>query len=140
MAGSGGRNRDSNAAKNRRKIAKKDTSNEIRAIEITFPSGISTSYRQHKRGIITSIDGLDVKETNGMNVSQIAERARRQGAEVKTYSAKQLDEHDKRYWKEQKEKPDWELGMGVPGGNAAYRKTARKNRLINRIMTRKSRG
>lgn len=50
-----------------------------------------------------------------------------------------MDEIKKRRQKERDAKPDYELGMGIPGGNKEYRKTARNSRLVSRMQSRRRR-
>ena len=47
-----------------------------------------------------------------------------------------MEEIKKRRQKERDAKPDYELGMGIPGGNKEYRKTARNSRLVSRMQSR----
>lgn len=74
-----------------------------------------------------------------MTVPEIAKRMAENGATVKTYTKKQLAAHDEARQKEIANKPDYELGMGIPGGNKEYRKTARNSRLVSRMQSRRRR-
>jgi hypothetical protein len=58
---------------------------------------------------------------------------------VPPLSKSKMDEIKKRRQKERDAKPDYELGMGIPGGNKEYRKTARNSRLVSRMQSRRRR-
>lgn len=58
---------------------------------------------------------------------------------VSPLSKSKMDEINKRRQKERDTKPDYELGMGIPGGNKEYRKQARNNRLVSRMQSRRRR-
>lgn len=58
---------------------------------------------------------------------------------VSPLSKSKMDEIKKRRQKERDTKPDYELGMGIPGGNKEYRKQARNNRLVSRVQSRRRR-
>lgn len=58
---------------------------------------------------------------------------------VSPLSKSKMDEIKKRRQKERDTKPDYELGMGIPGGNKEYRKQARNNRLVSRVQRRRRR-
>jgi hypothetical protein len=58
---------------------------------------------------------------------------------VSPLSKSKMDEIKKRRQKERDAKPDYELGMGIPGGNKEYRKTARNSRLVSRMQSRRRR-
>lgn len=72
-----------------------------------------------------------------MTVPEIAKRMAENGATVKTYTKKQLAAHDEARWKEIANKPDYELGGGVPWGNKENRKAARASRLAGRAQRRR---
>lgn len=66
-----------------------------------------------------------------------AKRMTENGATVKTYTKKQLAAHDEARRKENANKPDYEMGIGVPWGNKNNRKAARVSRLAGRVQRRR---
>ena len=114
------------------------TSGKIQAIVVDYGSGRSSSFRLHSNGRVTDIDDFgESKNTNNLSLSEIAKRARDNGYSVKTYTASELKDRDERRKKERENRPDYELGVGVPWGNAEYRRTARRNRKATRAQRRK---
>lgn len=110
----------------------------IVAIEVTTKDGRRLSYRSRQGGFITGIDDAIESPANGrMTVPEIAKRMAENGATVKTYNKKQLAAHDEARQKEIANKPDYELGVGVPWGNKDARKAARASRLAGRAQRRR---
>lgn len=106
---------------------------KIQAIEVDYGGGLKSSFRLHKDGMVTDIDDWSEQHnTNNLSLQDIANRARKQGYSVKTYTSSDLKERDEKRKKELENKPDYELGYGVPWGNREYRKTARINRINSR--------
>lgn len=77
--------------------------NETKAIEIESPDGTKLSYRVRSNGSITSIDGVEPKNTNGMTMEQIIDRGKKLGWKVTTYDDNQLKEHDSQRAKDRAE-------------------------------------
>lgn len=116
----------------------------VMAIEVTMKDGTKTSYRSYRSGgggIITGIDDSKESIVSGkMTIPEIAKRMKDSGASVKTYTKKQLAEHDKVFNRANASKPDYQLGYGLgPGGSVSKgaRRTARVNRLENRAMKKR---
>ena len=108
------------------------------AIEVTTKDGRRLSYRSRQGGFITGIDDARKSPASGrMTVPEIAKRMAENVATVKTYTKKQLAAHDEARWKEIANKPDYELGGGVPWGNKDARKAARASRLAGRAQRRR---
>lgn len=106
---------------------------KIQAIEVDYGGGLKSSFRLHKDGVITDIDDWTKQHnTNNLSLSEIAKRARENGYAVKTFTFSDLKNHDEERKKILKNKPDYELGYGVPWGNREYRKIARINRINSR--------
>lgn len=86
----------------------------------------------YQRGI-----GGHIEETPlNMSASEFRKRAESNGATVKKMSVSSWNKTEKIREIEHANRPDYELGMGLKD-NSAYRKTARKNRIMNRAMKRK---
>ena len=108
------------------------------AIEVTTKDGTKLSYRSRQGGFITGIDDARESPASGrMTVPEIAKRMTENGATVKTYTKKQLAAHDEARRKENANKPDYEMGIGVPWGNKNNRKAARASRLAGRVQRRR---
>lgn len=78
-----------------------------KAIKIESPDGTRLSYRVHSNGAVTEIDGVVPKNTNGMTLDQLSERAKSMGWKVTTYDDNQLKEHDAQRAKDKKETDDF---------------------------------
>lgn len=79
------------------------SSGGTKAIVVESPDGTKLSYRVHSNGAVTEIDGVVPKNTNGMTLDQISERAKGMGWKVKTYDDNQLKEHDEKRKKDREE-------------------------------------
>ena len=78
------------------------------------------------------------EETTPLNMSakEFRQRVESNGATTKAVSNAEYKKAEKAYQKERDSRPDYELGIGLKD-NSAYRRTARKNRVMNRVMKRK---
>ena len=110
----------------------------IVAIRIDFGNGNTTTFRKGPSGRITDIDQMEQKQTNGLSIGQIMERAVSNGYNVTTYNRKQIAEYDAAYRAERANRPDYELGYGT-GNMREYSRGARRNRLADRTMRRGAR-
>ena len=127
----------SGGAKGRRDGYAQDFSGVV-AIEVTTKDGRKLSYRSRQGGFITGIDDARESLASGrMTVPEIAKRMTENGATVKTYTKTQLSAHDEARRKEIANKPDYEMGIGVPWGNKNNRKAARASRLAGRVQSRR---
>lgn len=127
----------SGGAKGRRDGYAQDFSGVV-AIEVTTREGRKLSYRSRQGGFITGIDDARESLASGrMTVPEIAKRMTENGATVKTYTKTQLAAHDEERRKEIANKPDYEMGIGVPWGNKNNRKAARASRLAGRVQRRR---
>lgn len=86
----------------------------------------------YQRGI-----GGRIEETPlNMSASEFRRRAESNGATVNKISISSWNKTENAREIERANRPDYELGMGLKD-NSAYRKTARRNRLMTRAMKRK---
>lgn len=109
----------------------------VAAVAVNYGGSWGT-YRKHDNGMVTDIDDwADVKNTNGIDLNEIAKRARASGYEVKTYTPAELKRYDKDMKQARANKPDYENGAGVAWGNQEYRKKARRERLASRAQKRR---
>lgn len=113
---------------------------KIKAIVIDYGNGRMSSFRLHPNGLVTDIDDFaEQKNTNKLTLAEIADRAVENGYSVMSFTQSQLNERDKKRKDSRANRPDYELGIGVPWGNKEYRKTARRNRINTRISRKRNR-
>lgn len=113
--------------------------NAIKGMIVKFPNGSTLTYRDNGKGNpVTAMNGYGVGtvETNNLSLQEIKDRAEKAGAQVQTFNQAEIEKYEKDYWEERKNRPDYELGVGVPGGNKANRKAARQGRLASRMRRR----
>ena len=82
------------------------------------------------------ISGTPEPTPLNMSAKEIRQRVESNGATTKAVSNAEYKKAEKAYQKERDSRPDYELGIGLKD-NSAYRRTARKNRVMNRVMKRK---
>ena len=82
------------------------------------------------------ISGTPEPTPLNMSAKEFRQRVESNGATTKAVSNAEYKKAEKAYQKERDSRPDYELGIGLKD-NSAYRRTARKNRVMNRVMKRK---
>lgn len=109
------------------------------AFSVTM-NGETTEYkftRKGKQNYFQRGIGGHIEETPlNMSASEFRKRVESNGATVKKMSVSSWNKTEKARKIEHANRPDYELGMGLKD-NSAYRKTARRNRLMTRAMKRK---
>lgn len=102
--------------------------------------GETTEYKFIREGnqnfIQRGIGGRIEESPLNMSASEFRKRAESNGATVKKMSVSGWNKTEKAREEEHANRPDYELGVGLKD-NSAYRKTARRNRLMTRAMKRK---
>ena len=78
------------------------------------------------------ISGTPEPTPLNMSAKEFRQRVESNGATTNA----EYKKAEKAYQKERDSRPDYELGIGLKD-NSAYRRTARKNRVMNRVMKRK---
>ena len=71
-----------------------------------------------------------------MSAKEFKQRVEANGATTKSLSNSDYQKENKKYMEERRNKPDYELGVGMKD-NRQYRKKARRDRLTTRMMKRK---
>lgn len=103
-------------------------------------NGKTTEYkftRKGKQNYYQRGIGGRIEETPlNMSASEFRKRVESNGATVKKMSVSSWNKTEKAREIEYFNRPDYELGIGLKD-NSAYRKTARRNRLMTRAMKRK---
>lgn len=109
------------------------------AFSVTM-NGETTEYkftRKGKQNYYQRGIGGRIEETPlNMSASEFRKRVESNDATVKKMSVSSWNKTEKAREIEYFNRPDYELGIGLKD-NSAYRKTARRNRLMTRAMKRK---
>lgn len=109
------------------------------AFSVTM-NGETTEYkftRKGKQNYYQRGIGGRIEETPlNISASEFRKRVESNGATVKKMSVSSWNKTEKSREIEHFNRPDYELGIGLKD-NSAYRKTARRNRLMTRAMKRK---
>lgn len=109
------------------------------AFSVTM-NGETTEYKFTRKGkqnyYQRSIGGRIEETPLNMSASEFRKRVESNGATVKKMSVSSWNKTEKAREIEYFNRPDYELGIGLKD-NSAYRKTARRNRLMTRAMKRK---
>lgn len=115
-------------------------SNEY-GINVTANDGTKTSYIVQEVGDTTYVsrDLADNPEPFPISGTEIANRAAKNGASVSLVTPSEVKKKREAFSIEQRNKPDYELGIGVPWGGRQASRNARQNRLSTRAMKRKGR-
>lgn len=120
-----------------RGASSRNSRRKVRAIVVTWPDGRRTSFRDYGNDRITDIDDpADQKNVGELSFDDVVRRAREQGLQIETFTAKDLKLRDDQRRRENARKPDYELGVGLDD-NRAHRKAARMSRLATRVMKRR---
>lgn len=110
---------------------------KIGSIVVDFGEGGTREYRKGPKGQVYAIEnGVPNPIATKLSLEAIAKRAKENGYSVETYNAQQTQERDVARAAARAKGPDWELGVGIPGGNRDYRRTARRNRINERARKR----
>lgn len=109
-------------------------------INVTAKDGVKTNYIVQELGGTTYVsrDLYTSPEPFPISGKEIVKRAMANGANVTLVTPSEMKKKRETFSKELANKPDYELGMGVPWSNASYRKTARTNRINTRASRRKN--
>lgn len=110
-------------------------------VRITYDNGSSKVYKRGPNGRIVDERGLPVESLNNMKYDDFIRRVqanqKNSGVSIERMSRQDLDGMEKRWREERANRPDYEMGVGVPWGNKENRKAARQSRLAGRAARRK---
>lgn len=95
-----------------------------------FRGSDGTNYYQRE------IDGQPEKTPLNMNAAEFKKRVEKSGATAKRITQAEYDKNQKAHMEERRNRPDYELGMGLKN-NRQYTRKARMEKLITRSMKRK---
>lgn len=109
-------------------------------INVTAKDGAKINYIVQELGGTTYVsrDLYTSPEPFPISGKEIAKRAINNGASVTLVTPSEMKKKREAFAKELDNKPGYELGTGVPWGNAAYRRTARMNRINTRTSRRRN--
>lgn len=108
-------------------------------LDVTKDGETTRYYFTNYKGINYYQRGIDGKiEPTPLNMSakEFKQRVEANGATTKKLSNSVYQKENKAYIEERENRPDYELGVGMKD-NRAYRKKARRERLMTRAMRRK---
>ena len=112
----------------------------VGGLKVDAPNGIKETYYFSRSDEGTNFYqtslGTTPEETPlNMSMREFEKRMKNNGAKVERISRKEYIKTEREYWERERKKPDYQLGMGLED-NSQYRKTARLNRLADRIVKR----
>ena len=109
-------------------------------IRVTFPDGRTQIYAQGPNNMVMDERGLP-RDVQGVKYSDLYNRMvsnqTNSGVTFERITGEELSAMQAAYREERANRPDYELGVGVPWGNREYRQGARRNRLSNRSQKRR---
>lgn len=112
---------------------------KIGGVEITINGEKITYYFTKYKGAYyyqRDLASNPEKLPNNQTPKDIIDRAKSNGAEVKTFSESEKKRREKERRKERANRPDYELGYGT-GYMREYSRIARRNRISTRVSRRK---
>lgn len=112
--------------------------NRIAGAQITLKDGTRFNYEAVRVNgkSMTLSTGYGRDSIINMSISEVVKRAKENGATVKTFNQKQMDDKEKEYQKARARRPDYELEIGVPWRSEAG-KRARQSRVATKAMKKK---
>lgn len=106
-------------------------------VRVTFLDGTQRYYTQGPDGMVADQYGYPVSLARGMKYNQLIKQIKSNqsasGVKIEKVSSKELKAIRDAYREEQRNKPDYEMGIGTPWGNKDNRRAARQSRLAGRI-------
>lgn len=108
-------------------------------LDVTTKDGTTRYYFTNREGTNyyqRGIDGDPEPTPLNMSAKEFKQRVEANGATTKPLSNSDYQKENKKYMEERRNKPDYELGVGMKD-NRQYRKKARRDRLTTRMMKRK---
>lgn len=108
---------------------------------VNMGGGVEITYRKGPREMVLDYEGVPM-DNIPLKYSEVYNRLKKRAEEgqvqiTKEYTNREVKNADDKLAESRRNKPDYELGVGVPWDNKEYRKRARSNRLINRVMKRR---
>lgn len=108
--------------------------NDIKGILVRYTGGDVVEY---------AVDGDVIYDVctfrrlqSAITLGELSARLKDAGNVVEEFDAEEAARREERRGEARRMKPDYELGVGVPWGNAEYRRGARRSRTASRAMRR----
>lgn len=110
-------------------------------ISVTAHGETTTLFFDGKGHMQSQIGGIPSPVPGGRTSADVVRINKEKGYKVEIITPAQYNkkEEARKADREARANIDYELGVGVPWGNSEYRKTARRNRMINRAQKKNRR-
>ena len=86
---------------------------------------------------VTDLANTPEKMNTKRTASELIESMRDRGIKVTVLTPKQMNDRERTRNIERENRPDYELGVGIPWGNKTSRKAARRGKMVSRTSKRK---
>ena len=110
-------------------------------VRVTFPDGTQRYYAKGVDGTVTDQYGYPLSVARGMKyndlIRQIRSNQSTSGVRIERVSGSELRTMREARREAERNKPDYEMGIGTPWGNKDNRRAARASRLAGRIARRR---
>lgn len=107
---------------------------DISGILVRYTGGDVVEYAVDN-GVIYDVCTFRQLQT-AITLGELAARLKAAGNGVEEFDAEEAKRREKRRGEARRMRPDYELGVGVPWGNAEYRRSARRSRVASKVMRR----
>lgn len=140
--------RESRAAERaRERAAKRQATRDRQAgnmpagVRVTMSDGTVRYYAAGPDGSVTDQYGYPLSVARGMNyndlIKQIRNNQSKSGVKIENISGGELKAMREARKEAERNKPDYEMGLGTPWGNKENRRAARMSRLAGRVANRR---
>ena len=121
--------------------ATRETNKLPAGVRVTFPDGTTRIYARSVNGIVTDQYGYPLNVARGMKYNDLIQQIRnnqgKSGVKIENISGGELKAMREARQEAERNKPDYEMGLGTPWGNKDNRRAARIARLAGRVQNRK---
>ena len=110
-------------------------------VRVTFPDGTQRVYARGANGVVTDQYGYPMSVARGMKYNDLLRQIRSNqstsGVRIENVSSGELNSIREARREAERNKPDYEMGIGTPWGNKDNRRAARASRLAGRVARRR---
>lgn len=110
-------------------------------IRVTMPDGTVRYYASGPDGMVTDQYGYPRSVPGGMKYNELVKTIRdnqgKSGVKIENISGGELKSMREARQEAERNKPDYEMGIGTPWGNKDNRRAARMSRLAGRVANRR---
>lgn len=121
--------------------ATRETNKLPAGVRVTFPDGTTRIYARSVNGIVTDQYGYPLNVARGMKYNDLIQQIRnnqgKSGVKIENISGGELKAMREARQEAERNKPDYEMGIGTPWGNKDNRRAARMSRLAGRVANRR---